>query len=34
MKGGIEVVEGCIIILHKVYQNINITIKKYVDKTY
>jgi|LGOV01.1.fsa_nt_gb hypothetical protein len=34
MKGGIDVVEECIIISQKVYQNINITIKKHIKKTY
>lgn len=34
MNGGIDAVEECIIISQKVYQNINITIKKYMDKTY
>jgi len=34
MNGGIDAVEECIIISQKVYQNINITIKKYIDKTY
>jgi hypothetical protein len=34
MNGGIDSVEECIITSQKVYQNINITIKKYIDKTY